>query len=495
MSWLRRWSAPALFVILSLTAFAACGPTPAAAPDDAKPPAEEKWLIDRSLTLTPQPELRPAFEYRLFPLASERKDGNAVPIYLRLNFEQNDASRRDWSETPTKWNAMPIDKIPLAEAKQFLNHWKNFFRQFELGARRKSAEWNYTLDQGSVIDVLLPDVQTMRGYVPMMVLKIRVALAEKDYKTAAHWLETGFSFSQQVGNGPFLINRLVGVALAWQFEFCALDFIQQPDAPNLYWSLTALPRPLIDLRESMDMEYQFLPMQFPDLADLDRPRSPEQWDAVLKKVRMEFQRTGAADQETPEGSRLKPAPGTTVADAASKSPDLPAARKYLMEHNKLTAEKVDAMPPAQTLLLYLVATYDELRDETFKAAYLPYPQSRRVYAKAEALLKAAPHSEGERFADAMLPAIQKVQWAQTRLDRNVAALRVVEALRMYAAAHDGALPDKLSEVTIVPIPDDPGTGKPFEYQRDDDGAILTSRFHGEKLSESGLRFRLVLKKK
>ena len=103
MTWLRRWSAPSFLVIVSLTGFVAA--------NDAKPQPEEKWLIDRTLTLSPQPEPRPALEYRLFPLASDRKDGNAVPIYLRLNFEQNDAARRDWSETPQKWNEAPIDEF------------------------------------------------------------------------------------------------------------------------------------------------------------------------------------------------------------------------------------------------------------------------------------------------------------------------------------------------------------------------------------------------
>ena len=225
MHWLRRWSAPALFVTLTGAMFAAHQPAPA---EDAKPPTENKWLIDRSLTLTPQPEPQPALEYPLFPLASDRKAGNAVPIYLRLNFEQNDAARRDWSETLRKWNDMPIDKIPLADAKQFLNHWKNFFRQFELGARRKRADWNYTLDQGSVIDILLPDVQTMRGYVPMMVLKVRVALVEGDYAAAAHWLETGFAFSQHVANGPFLINRMVGVACPTSFQIACSTLCNSP---------------------------------------------------------------------------------------------------------------------------------------------------------------------------------------------------------------------------------------------------------------------------
>ena len=55
----------------------------------------------------------------------------------------------------------------------------------------------------------------------------------------------------------------------------------------------------------------------------------------------------------------------------------------------------------------------------------------------------------------------------------MALLRHVEALRLYAAAHDGRLPGKLSDIG-VPLPADPFTGKPFAYQVD--GA--TARLRG-----------------
>jgi hypothetical protein len=461
----------------------------------AKPdaPGADKWLFDRTLTITPREESKPALAYRLFPVATDRKEGNAVPIYLRLNFEQSDAARRKWTETPRPWNAMPIDKLPLGEAKAFLDEHKTFLRQIDLGARRKTAEWNYTLDQGSIIDVLLPDVQSMRGYVPMMVLRVRVALAEGDFGAAAHWLQTGFAFSRHVGDGPFLINRLVGIACGGLFADCVLDFVERPSAPNLYWPLTALPRPLIDLRDSMEIEQQVMEMQFPELADLDRPRSPEQWDAVLKKVRTEFARLVQADREG--GAKWKPIPGTAADDPASKSPDLPAARKYLVERRKLAADVVEAMPPAQVLLMYILDSYHEFRDDTFKATYLPYLQARKVFDGAEARRKASPDTEARRFPDALLPAIIKVQSAQTRLDRKIAALRVIEALRLHAAANGGRLPDKLTDITLVPVPDDPGTGKPFGYERDQDTATLTSRIPGEKPEVSGLRYRLTIRKK
>jgi hypothetical protein len=49
-------------------------------------------------------------------------------------------------------------------------------------------------------------------------------------------------------------------------------------------------------------------------------------------------------------------------------------------------------------------------------------------------------------------------------------------------------------VTVVPVPADPGSGKPFEYRRDGDTATLTSRIAGEPLEQTGLRYRITLRK-
>ena len=84
-------------------------------------PPQKKWLLDRKLTLTPQAVPVPALKYQLFPLSSDLKEGNAVPIYLRLRQEQCDAARKDWSETPSKWNELPLAELPLSEARAFLH--------------------------------------------------------------------------------------------------------------------------------------------------------------------------------------------------------------------------------------------------------------------------------------------------------------------------------------------------------------------------------------
>src|SRR5438067_622422 len=151
---------------------------------------EEKWLLDRALTVSPRAETVPAFKYPLYPLESERKEGNAVPIYLRFAHERSDATKALLREKTEQFLAMPPDKMPLSEVREFLDRWKYNFKQMELGARRKSAEWNYTLDAGDIIGLLLPDAQEMRMQARLLVLKARYEVAEGRTADAARTLET-----------------------------------------------------------------------------------------------------------------------------------------------------------------------------------------------------------------------------------------------------------------------------------------------------------------
>jgi hypothetical protein len=57
------------------------------------------------------------------------------------------------------------------------------------------------------------------------------------------------------------------------------------------------------------------------------------------------------------------------------------------------------------------------------------------------------------------------------LDRRIAALRTIEAVRLHLT-EKGKLPEKLDDITVVPVPTDPLTGKPFEYRRDGAAARL-----------------------
>ena len=73
------------------------------------------------------------------------------------------------------------------------------------------------------------------------------------------------------------------------------------------------------------------------------------------------------------------------------------------------------------------------------------------------------------LASLLLPATSAAKHAETRNDWNIAMLRIFEAMRLYAATHDGQWPDRLSDITEVPIPVNPFDGKPFLYGKAERG--------------------------
>jgi hypothetical protein len=126
------------------------------------------------------------------------------------------------------------------------------------------------------------------------------------------------------------------------------------------------------------------------------------------------------------------------------------------------------MPHVQVALLHSFAEYERLYEEALKWRTFPYaeaaPHLRAINERQKEELKKADGRPVFDLASFMLPALQKVFAARARTDRKIAALRCVEAVRLYAAGHGGKLPPTLAAIQEVPVPADPYTGKPFVYR-------------------------------
>jgi hypothetical protein len=446
---------------------------------DAGPPEPP---TPKELALSPAAAPVPALKYRLLPSSAELNPGDAAPIYLRLHGKEDAPMQPLWQqigEKVPKWLDLPLDQFPAAEAGGFVEVWRRRLTQLEFGTRRRTCDWNYTLpeERPHAVEILLPDAQEMRQWGRVLALKVRVEFAEKKYDEAVHTLETGIAFARHVGGGPFLMNGLVGAAIANQMLAEAAELIAQPGAPNLYWALTALPRPLINFRDQAETEQKMLEYLIPELseAELARPRETVEWAPYLARMHAGFKKWGHSfswgGEEEPY---MKSIPGWTLARLKAES--LPAARDYLKASRGLNDEQLAKMSEDQLVALYVAGRYRELTDEVSKAAYLPVRDAIPQLAAAEQRLRAL-ESSPLAMALSHLRAIRNVQTGAVWPDRQVATLRVIEALRMYAAAHGGKLPESLDQVTEVPVPDDPATGKPFIYRRAGDGAIL----HGPRV--------------
>ena len=136
-------------------------------------------------------------------------------------------------------------------------------------------------------------------------------------------------------------------------------------------------------------------------------------------------------------------------------------------------EDVEAMSVSEVLLKDASRELARISDFAEKEIYLPYPESATRLNKVEKFLigEEKLNSPGAVFASMILPAATQIRRAQLRVDRNICALRVIEAMRMHVA-ETGVLPSSLDEIKIVPVPDNPATGKPFRYSLKDGKAEL-----------------------
>ncbi|MBI1917026.1 MAG: hypothetical protein HYS12_20140 [Planctomycetes bacterium] len=420
------------------------------------------------LTLRPAGEPTPALKYHLLPELRELKPGNAALLYYRAfspdwltHLQPKVAKRLDEHE------AHP-NKVPLDEFRWVLHD--KALQEIDLAARREFCNWELTeRARKEGIALLMPDLQGFRGFARVLMLRARLEMVEGRHDRVTHSLQTGFAVARHVADGPTLIHALVGAFLARLTLDETRQWIQQPGAPNLYWALTDLPRPLIDLRKPLQGESLFLDQLFPEARDTlasDRPLplSPAQLDAMMLRLRGAWQAGGERRSGELE-DRLN------LAVQAAKA--YPQARRTLLA-NGWQPRDVDALPVIQTYLLFEVATYDRIYDELRKWTALPYEQARPRIDQTLERLKRDRAEQASALAYLYLPGLEKVLDSQAFLQRKVDALRCVEALRLYAVAHDGKLPARLDEITDVPVPADPVTGKPFGYRAAGDTATLSA---------------------
>lgn len=457
-----------------------------AAPVLAQGPTEGEPI---KLTLSPAASPSPALKYVLLPELSDQTPGNAALEYYR-------AFSPEWwgrFRQPKMWekidNALqtPLKDLPRKDL-DWLDR-DHMLRQVDHAARREYIDWGIAERlRREGFGLLLPDVQSMRQIGTLLAVRARLEIAEGRYEKALYTLQTGLVLAHHVGDGVVLIQDLVGMAIAQLMIAQVEELIQQPDAPNLYWALTELPRPFFDLRKALQGEKVGLYATIPDMRVLETTRlTPEQQQKLLHTL------GGGVDavlygQKPSWNNRLE---GTFLVLRA-----YPEAKKALIAAGR-KPEEVEALPTLQVVLIHSLHQYRRLQDDLFKWYGLPYWEARpRIRQADEQIHQARRRLEAMPFIDA-LPAIDKVVAASVRLERRVAALRCIEAIRLYAAAHDGKPPASLDAVAEVPIPLDPMTGKAFAYRVSGDRATLSAPApQGEQAAaHNTLHYELTLRRR
>jgi tetratricopeptide (TPR) repeat protein len=99
-----------------------------------------------------------------------------------------------------------------------------------------------------------------------------------------------------------------------------------------------------------------------------------------------------------------------------------------------------------------------------------------------------------QFKKQLKPAHDMVLKQMNHVDRKIAALQSIEALRLYASSHGDKLPEKLNDVTNIKIPVDPVIKKPFSYRSTGSEAVLELEATKGSDGRDAVRYELNLKK-
>ena len=72
----------------------------------------------------------------------------------------------------------------------------------------------------------------------------------------------GLSNAHHLAQTPFFVNQLVAAGICRLMFACTDELISQPDSPNLYRALTALPDSLLELKRAASLESSMFELNF-----------------------------------------------------------------------------------------------------------------------------------------------------------------------------------------------------------------------------------------
>jgi hypothetical protein len=396
------------------------------------------------LYIRPMPAPKPALKYQLLPELEELKPGNAAQEYLRCFAEQH----AFFYSKEAVANRARHRKMSLVELRlePFLDRGGGPPARADWAARMDTLDWQALRRiQEGTMEGLPAELGPLQLLAESLQIRFRAQVARQHFDDAIRTAKTMLRLSRHLGEHPTEVAGLLGLSVAHLGLDALEEMVQQPGCPNLYWALTDLPCPLVDLHRSVHGE------RIRVAADLrllrgDAPMTPAELETVVGRLSgvLSFAREQAG--LSPRG--LRPLLRMRAEDKGR----IVAARRHLVEAG-CKPDLADRFPPLQIILLDEKRDLEIRRDERTKLLPLPLWQ-------IDALACGEDGQEG-LLAD-LLPDVVKLRRAQAALERQIAVLRHVEALRLYAAGHDGKLPAKLSDIPL-PLPDDPFSGKPFAY--------------------------------
>ena len=404
---------------------------------------------EKQLTVHPAPLPEPSLKYRFVPDAADQTPGNAVLNYF-MAFAQTPIDQRmnELLDTPAK-------DLRKAGAGDFLDKQFSALRQVRIATYRTDCQWDPSFRQ-SGLAWTADYLNRARWMTNVLTIKTRLAIADGHYAEAVDALRDGFTLARNLGREGPLVQALVAIGIESVMLEDASELAEAPGAPNLYWAMVNLPSSMIDLREMTEMETAAVFFTFPELKEHPEHLSAARSRELLSKL------WGY--------SRGTPTATDTAASLVHMMKVYPQAKERLVRLG-MPQQQVEELAANSVVLAYDVAQYRQEAQEAIKWAGLPPWQSIPGTGAADSLIQV--RRREYNTLTMLLPSFHNSSLQIAKADRLLAMTTCVEAIRAYAASHEGKLPTDLEALSPQsPVPIDPMSGKPFEYQAKDNVATL-----------------------
>ncbi len=259
------------------------------------------------LTVRPMPAPKPALKYQLLPELRELKPGNAAQNYLKCFMEQRHFFfTKEAAAERARYQTMPLAELPVDK----LRHYGGFVAASRRTGRPgwMQLDWQ-TLEriQNGGMETLADELGPLQDLAAALQVRFRAEVAGRHFDDAIGTAKTMFALARHLGEHPTEVADLVGLWVAHLSLGTLEEMVQQPGCPNLYWALTDLPCPLVDLRKGVQGDRTLVAADLRSLRD-DAPMTDTEMEEFDEPpVRRDRFRTrtggpGTAERASPAAS-------------------------------------------------------------------------------------------------------------------------------------------------------------------------------------------------
>lgn len=411
-------------------------------------------VIQREIVIHPRKVSENQLERRLIPRAANQEPGNAVPVLLRMTYEQNNWMNKELPKlTPELAERAPSD----AELQAF--RFDSFARQIIRAGNMNQANWEYPIHSSKPYEVLLPDAQLMRHFLGSgMTVWIKQQIAKQDFEAALTGVQAQLNGARHLSATPVAVCQLIGRTVAIQaLDNLELLIQQSADGENMYWALAILPRSLGDLSAMAEWESYAFRKMLPSLTEPLPEMGSDRWPLIAGEfIKM---------MEENNNERYNAAEIQTLTAKLDQ-----VASRFLEEELGLTDQQLQQVTIEERIMRWVIVQRHWFDLQTEQMTVSSIPEALEVYRQINEKCANIMQETGSKH-DAFSGSASAIVGC-FEFHRRVCFLQTIEAVRDHAARNAGQLPESLEQLRF-PAPADPFTGQTFEYKKTNSEAWLS----------------------